>query len=371
MQSLLKHKSRDGGSLRSKLVLLCFVVSGGAFFLSACQQASSASTDVTYPDVQWATATPEELQLDQAVLGEIDSIMNAAHANGILVVEGKAVREWTYDRPADEKIEVQSITKSMVSLLLGIALDDGKIASIDDKVVAYYPAFEVGPHTEDITFKHLVTTSSGIEAKKYGSRYLNPGNMPPGIDARYHNDHFDQLARALTYIYKQPLVDVLRDRVLSRIGGTVEWRPDDEVLLEDGTKVPVSAGYAFSKWTAPDLARIGWLFLNDGRWRDEQIVSAEYARACRTPLDIPVMTRRNGEAVADSGSTYGYGWRGSFVNDARDVMWYMSGNGGQMCVVIPQKHIVFVKINGYGERHRPFRGIGLFKNSLLNLIPEE
>ena len=162
------------------------LVLGASLSFTSCRPGKSASGVAVYPDdAGWATVTPAEKGVDLKVLAEIDSVMQAAHSNGILVIDGKVVKEWAYDRPIEEKIEVQSITKTMVSLLLGIALKEGKIAGIDDKVVDYYPAFEVGPHTKDITFKHLVTISSGIEAKKHGSRYLNPGNMPPGVDARY------------------------------------------------------------------------------------------------------------------------------------------------------------------------------------------
>lgn len=359
--------ARHGIALSSSWIIAAGLLMGSLVLFSSCDPAGSASAPVIYPDADWETASPDGSNVDLDALGQIDSIMHAAHSNGVLVVDGKIVKQWTYDGPIDKKIEVQSITKTMVSLLLGIAIDEGRISDINDKVKEYYPAFEAGPHTDAITFKHLVTTSSGIEAKKYGYNYMNPNNMPPGIDARYHNDHFDQLARALTYIYKQPLLEVFSDRVLSKTGGTVEWRTDGEIALEDGTAVPVHAGYAFTQWNAPDLARIGWLFLNNGYWRGDKIISPGYAGKSRTALDIPVMTRRNGEPVVDSASTYGYGWRGIFTNDKRDILWYMSGNGGQMCVVLPEKNIVFVKINGFSEPYRPFRGAGLFRDPLLNL----
>ncbi len=336
-------------------------LAGIGLFLYACQSQQTA----VFPESAWETATTTRVNSDK--LNKIDSLMREAHSNGILIVDGKVVREWTNDGPADKKIESQSITKSMVSLLLGIAIQEGKIGSINDKVIDYYPNFEVGPHTKEITFRHLVTTSSGIAAKKYGNNYSNPDNMPPGIDARYHNDHFDQLAIALTYIYQQPLVEVLRDRVLSKTGGTVEWRTDGEVTLSDGRQVPVNAGYAFTAWSPTDLARIGWLYLNKGNWDGEQIINAKYVADCRTPLDIPVMVSRgNQPVVVDTVNTYGYGWRGTRVNDS-DVLWYMSGNGGQFCAVIPELQIVFVKLNGFSEKYRPYRGMSLFKDALLGL----
>jgi hypothetical protein len=57
------------------------------------------------------------------------------------------------------------------------------------------------------------------------------------------------------------------------------------------------------------------------------------------------------------------------VDDA-GVLWHMSGNGGQFCAVIPELRLVFVKINGYSEQYKPYRGIGLFKDALLNIRSE-
>jgi len=318
----------------------------------------------------WEKADIASMKLDLRKLAEIDSAMQAAHANGILIMDGKVVREWNYDGPSDKKLETQSITKTIVSLLLGIAIQEGKISSIDAKVADYYPKFDVGPYTKEITFKHLVTTSSGIASNKYGYNYSNPNNMKPGVDARYHNDHFDQLAIALTYVYKEPLENVFQSRVLSRIGGTVEWRTDGEVALEDGRAIPVNAGYAFTKWNAADLARVGWLYLNNGYWNGERIVDSKYVADSRKPLDIPVMiSRGNHPVVPDQNSTYGYGWRGLWMNDRKDVFWYMSGNGGQFCAVVPEHRLVFVKINGYSDSYKPYRGASVFKDRLLGLRP--
>ncbi|MEC3878449.1 serine hydrolase domain-containing protein [Parapedobacter sp. 10938] len=331
-------------------------------FNSSC----SSTQKVHFPTSNWVANEQVSAKTDSSVLRQIDSIMQKAHANGILIRDGFVVGEWTYDKPLETKIEVQSITKSVVSLLLGIALDEKKIANINDKVYTYFPAFDVGPYTKDITFKHLVTVSSGIEAKKHGYNYGNPGNMQPGVEARYHNDHFDQLARALTYIFDESLLDVLKSRVLAVLGAEVEWRADGEVVSKSGARIPVNAGYAFIKWSAPDLAKFGYLYLNNGSWNGKQLVSKEYVKATMTPIDIPLMVSRPNQPVReDVNNTYGYGWRGIKRNDG--VLWYASGNGGQFCAVIPEKRTVFVKINGYGEKYRPFRGLSVFKDLLQKL----
>lgn len=326
---------------------------------------ASANTEVSCV-LDSVKSLPATAVIDSEALRQIDSVMKAAHANGILIRDGLVVAEWAYDKPIETKIEVQSITKSIVSLLLGIALDEQKITDIDDKVYTYFPAFDVGPHTQDISFKHLVTVSSGIAAKKHGYNYGNPGNMPPGVDARYHNDHFDELARALTYIFDAPLLEVLNDRILSVIDAEIEWRADGEVISKRGVPLPVHAGYAFTKWRPADLAKIGDLYMNDGNWHGKQLISAAYVKETLTPIDIPLMVSRpKREVREDLRNTYGYGWRGIKMKD--DILWYASGNGGQFCVMVPQKRIVFVKINGYGDKHKPYRGLRVFQDLLLQL----
>lgn len=325
-----------------------------------------SSQTLTFPAKTWNTNENVDAKVDQKALLKIDSIMQAAYANGILIKDGYVVAEWQYDKPSDTKIEVQSITKSIVSLLLGIALDEDKIKNINDKVRDYYPDFEAGPHSKDITFKHLVTVSSGIEAKKHGSNYGNPANMPPGIDARYHNDHFDQLARALTYVFDETLHEVLKSRILNTLEAEIEWRTDGTIVSKSGGNIPVNAGYAFIKWSASDLAKIGYLYMNEGNWKGQQLVSKQYIRETLTPIDIPLMISRPNQTVReDVNNTYGYGWRG--IKHERNVLWYASGNGGQFCAIIPEKGLVLVKINGYSEKYRPFRGLSVFKDALLDL----
>lgn len=299
------------------------------------------------------------------ILSQLDSLMGISKSNGILIINEKIIKEWEYDKSKDTKIESQSITKSIVSLLLGIALDEGKIKDINDKVIKYYPAFEVGPYSDQITFKHLVTVSSGIAAIKHKENYGNPNNMPPGIDARYHNDHFDMLAKALTYIYDEPLLNVLNTRVLKYLNASAEWAIGGEITSKYGKKMPVHAGYAFTKWTANDLAKIGSLYIQSGKWGDKQIISQNYVHKSLSPIDIPLMISRPNLAVRiDSNNTYGYGWRAKKRPNG-EYIWYMSGNGGQFCVIIPEKKMVFVKINGYSEKYKPYRGIDQFLDLLL------
>ncbi|MCI0921420.1 serine hydrolase domain-containing protein [Sphingobacterium rhinopitheci] len=312
------------------------------------------------------TLTKDNLyHVDKSKSNTIDSLMKASHSNGILIRDNVIIKHWEYDKNINQKIEVQSITKSIISLLLGIAIDKGLISNINDKVIKYYPQFDAGKYSNEITFKHLVTVSSGIKATKFKENYGNHNDMPPGLDARYHNDHFDLLAKALTFIYDKPLLEVLKTNVLNPLDINIEWSIDGEVLSSDGKTIPVYAGYAFTKWTAGDLAKIGLLYLQNGKWEDKQIISQKYIQESLTPISIPLMVSRpNQDVRIDSNNTYGYGWRAKKSPNGAYI-WHMSGNGGQFCVLIPEKNMVFVKINGYSEKYKPYRRLDQFLDLLL------
>lgn len=340
----------------------CIIVTFALFFSNCSFAQLSKSTKTIFTDEN--LYDPDKSKSNSIDI-KIDSLMKVSHANGVLIRNHVITKQWEYDKNIDQKTEVQSITKTIMSLLLGIAIDKGLISNINDKVIKYYPQLDAGKYSNEITFKHLVTVSSGIKAKKNKENYGNHIDMPPGIDARYHNDHFDLLAKALTYIYDKSLLEVLKDSVLIPLDIEAEWSIDGEILSSNGNTIPVYAGYAFSKWTAKDLAKIGYLYLQNGKWEDKQIISQEYVQESLTPISIPLMVSRpNQEVHIDSNNTYGYGWRAKKRPNGTYI-WYMSGNGGQFCVLIPEKNMVFVKINGYSEKYKPYRGVDQFLDFLL------
>jgi len=333
---------------------------------------ATPDTGWVFPRKEWVKRDPRDMGINKDALDAIGILMKKARSNGVLIRNGYLVAEWNYHGANDEKVEVQSITKSVTSMLLGVALKNGMIADIHDLVKDYYPGFNVGPYTDEITFWHLVTNTSGIKATHYAENYVDPENRRPGIASQYHNDHIGELSSVLTYIFKEPLINVLRTRVLSVIGGEADWGTDDIVIrLPDGRQIPRNAGYAFSKWTARDLARVGWLYVNKGNWNGHQILSPAYVDASLTPLEVPVMQyiRPPGSPVDTTRITYGYGWRGAYT-DSRKLIWYMSGNGGQFCVILPQEGIVFAKINQYNTKSHPYKSIGLgaFESQLPSLV---
>jgi CubicO group peptidase (beta-lactamase class C family) len=111
-------------------------------------------------------------------------------------------------------------------------------------------------------------------------------------------------------------------------------------------KVLVNYGFAFFHTSAPDLARVGHLFLNGGKWKDSQLLSAAYVKECWTVIpQKPIRAYHRGEG-------YGLYWWQLVPG-----VWFMSGTGGQFCMVWPEHGIVMTKVNRYDNTATNFRDI--------------
>ncbi len=336
-----------------------------------------AAEEWVYPGRTWERREPAEAGLDLDALSRIGEMMRKAKANGALIHKGYLVAEWTFDPPAGKRFNIQSCTKAITGAVLGLVLKDGLVTDLDAKVKEFYPDFEAGPYTDEITFRHLVTATSGIASKISPNLCKGSDYLKPGTANRYNSDHCHLLALALTCLYKTDLQEVLRKRILDtlQIEDGFEWGRHDgrgglpkTVKLAGGKIVPAVAGYFDSRWSARDLARMGYLYLRDGKWMGKQILGADYVRECRTAIPFPVLASRpntkDGEIWADK--RYGLAWRGLAREDGQ-ALWYMSGYGGQFCVVEPAQELVLVKVNNW--RVQPFVQIEEFASSIWRLVP--
>lgn len=331
-----------------------------------------AGADAVFPDEEWVVAKPEDQGFSREVIDSIGAIMQRNNANGVLIRNGFLVGEWLYGGDPDRQFDTQSVSKSITSLTLGLALRDGLIRSIDDFVVDYYPEFRCGEYSDSITFRHLVTNTSGIALTRW-THQRNPGWMKPGLESHYHNDHWTELARALSYIFNKSLLQVMQEDVLPVLNADMDWWRDGMiggyVLSAGGDSIPVNAGYAFSCWNARDLARVGYLYLNHGNWKGQQVIPADYVRESWTEISQPLGGRRPDSTGVRSrfSQGYGLGWwtiRGSGI-------WSMLGNGGQFCTVIPKYNIVLTKVNDYRIERRDQLSAQVFLPLVLEAMGED
>ncbi|NND77297.1 MAG: serine hydrolase [Flavobacteriales bacterium] len=273
----------------------------------------------------------------------------------VVVHKGKIVAEKYWDDYEEGTISNSfSMSKSIVSLLAGIAIDQGKIKSLDDKVSAYISELK-GSDKENIKLKHLITMTSGID---FGESYSDPFGFQaktyygddlfektleyplskePGSEYLYQGGNTLLLAKAIENAVGKPISEYAQEMVWQKIGAehNALWNLDDE----DGFEKASCCFYA----TARDFARLGELYLCHGMWKEEQVVSSEWVQNSIKPINVPDTSGANTR-------TYGYQW---WLYDHGDLKTYsMRGMLGQYVIVLPEKEIVIVRLG----RSRPDLG---------------
>lgn len=241
-----------------------------------------------------------------------------------------------------------SATKSIVSLLTGIACEEGYIKSIDDPVSKYLPAFSEGRRSE-ITLRHLLTMSASLSwDESYSSLFSMTtqgyyGNNlyrlvteldvtgRPGYQYTYRSGETQVLAFALEAATGKTLSDYAEEKL---------WRPlqaeHDAYWLLDRKGGDEKAFCCFHT-TARDVARLGHLMLHEGQWHGQQIVPASYMREATTPASY----LRN---QWDNGALNYYGLQFWIVEIDGKSYPYMRGMDGQYIVAIPEQKALFVRL---------------------------
>lgn len=234
----------------------------------------------------------------------IGPVKPPSRMNGLVVVGGYIVAEWGDTSEVDMTF---SVTKTYLSAVAGLALDDGLIRDVHDPVRRYVQdgSYDTA-HNRPITWHQLLNQTSGWEGTLWGKpdwadRYRGERRPPeaPGEHWRYNDVRVNQLALSLLQVWRQPLPRVLRERIMDPIGCSPTWRwhgYENSWVTIDGLRMQsVSGG---GHWgggifiSSRDHARFGLLMLRGGRWRDRQILSEDWIRRAKTP------TRQN--------PTYGY-----------------------------------------------------------------
>jgi CubicO group peptidase (beta-lactamase class C family) len=238
-------------------------------------------------------------------------------ANGIVIRRGKVVAEWGDTNRADMTF---SVTKSFLSTVVGVAYDRGLITDLNAKVAGAMPKgvdLFTSEHNAKITWDHLLRQTShwhGTLWTKPSWADRPPRNMPleewpkrpleePGTIYTYNDTRVNVLGLATLYVMKQPLPAVLKQAIMDPIGASSTWHweaYDNAWVTIDGKKMPsitggghFGGGMFISAW---DMARFGYLFLNNGKWGGRQLISQKWIDMARTP----------GTARNAGSSTYGF-----------------------------------------------------------------
>jgi len=249
-----------------------------------------------------------------------------------------------------------SMAKSIVSLLMGCALSDGYVKSIDEPVGNYLPEFAEGDKAK-ITIKHLLTMSSGLSWDESYSTLFSlttqgyyGKNLPklvlnqtvvkePGKTFEYRSGDTQLLSLIIERATGKTLADYASEKIWSKIGA------EHDALWCLDRKDGVEKAFCCFNTNARDFARFGQLVLNGGRWNGEQIVPEEYLNESLTPASylFDPETNRNVDF-------YGYQWW--MINVDGYKTWYARGLLGQYIFVIPSLNAVVVRLGHVRNNNR-------------------
>jgi CubicO group peptidase (beta-lactamase class C family) len=275
--------------------------------------------------------------------------------NGLILRGGRIVAEWGDTAQVDLTF---SVAKSYLSILAGLAWDQGLIGDLDEPVRNRVDdgGFDP-PHNHRITWHHLLQQTSEWEGELWGKpdlidRNRSVGGRPasgkkgthrdleaPGGFWEYNDVRVNRLALALLRLWRRPLPQVFRELVMEPIGASPDWEwhgYKNSYVEIDGERVQsVSGG---SHWGGGmfihtrDQARIGQLLLQGGVWGTRRILSAEWIGRMRTPCPLYPQ--------------YGYLW---WLNTGRrmypgasEASYCASGAGGNLTWIDPDNDIVAV-----------------------------
>ncbi len=256
------------------------------------------------------------------------------------------IYEQYWDRHNQQEVSNSfSVAKTVVSMLIGIAVEDGDIKSLDDPVANYLPEFE--GEKEKVTIRHLLMMASGLDWTESGADPLSDNAESyygwdlygqttsqelidePGKVFRYQSGNSQLLAFVLEAATGKEFGEYADEKIWKRIGTTSNayWSLD----REGGDEKAFCCMYS----TARDFARLGQLFLNEGKFNGEQVVPAWYIKEMAQPCD---MVTENGLENRQ------YGLHVWTYFGAGSPAVYFRGVAGQYIIAIPDEDMVIVRI---------------------------
>ena len=332
-----------------------------------------------WPTKAWPESTPRGQGMDPASLESFDAELAAGkhgYVDSMLVVRnGSIVYEKTYDRSADYRRlfvgkgspgiynyydpgwhpyykgtrlhTMQSVSKSVTSALIGIAIRRGEIPGVDVKAMPYFSAFQIppDPRRDRMTLRDILTMTAGIRWDEESTEYTDPANNcavmegkedwvryvleqpmaeDPGKVFVYNSGATQLLSYLIWKATGKQADDYAKEHLFAPLGIDYYWKRTPKGLAD-------TEGGLYL--TPRDLAKIGYLYLKDGVWNGKRILPEGWVAA----------STRASTHTKDGSYGYGYQWwvmprKGAGSHDAY-AAW---GYGGQLLIVVPDLELVTV-----------------------------
>jgi CubicO group peptidase (beta-lactamase class C family) len=264
---------------------------------------------------------------------------------GVVLRHGYLIAEWGEPERVDMTF---SVTKSFLSTVAGLAWDRGLIHDVQDRVRDYVDdgGFD-SPHNAQITWEHFLRQTNEWEGTLWGKHYAARHTddelrrpFQPGTYYEYNDVRVNRFSLSLLHVWRRPPPEVLKELVMDPIDASDTWQwhgyRNSWVTIGGLRMQSVSGGgyWGGGMWiTARDLARLGYLTLRRGRWRDQQVLSERWVEMATTPTGVQPT----------------YGFMNYFLNTRRGLLpsapathYYHSGMGANRVWVAPELDMVVV-----------------------------
>ena len=286
-------------------------------------------------EFSWQTVNPESVGLDSSEVNALMDFVKSEGANtqAAILLKGSNIVAEYYAENYDEKniVTSWSVAKSFTSTLIGIAIDEGYINSIEDPITDYLPEWK-GQDQDKILLKHLLSMRSGME--DHGFVYVVPNMVshsldrdvirPPETVFRYSNEDSMLLGEIIQNATGMPLQEYADKKLFNLIGVDEAWWTDQE-----GNTIT----YASIDMTPREFAKFGLMIAQEGSWQNQQIVSSDW-------IDLAT-------SKYDNLMSYGFQWWTSEAEDIDYPFFSARGLDGQLIYILPETDLVLVRFTTY------------------------
>ena len=333
------------------LLLACIILI--TLILIGCSPSNADLEAVDYTPLQgddWELSTPGEQDLDSLQVAKL--YYNAAEletSHGLLVIKkGYLIAEGYFNGGSVERKEnVQSVTKSYTSAMVGIALDQGCLSSLDQKMLDFFPEWIdqiMDPRKKQITVRQMLQMRTGYPWEEsdlalwealWNGEFLPlivgfPLVSDPGTEMHYSNLTSDWLGMIVARACDTDLMSFAQKNLFSPLDVEVgAWTQD-----KDGYYI----GHGEMHFTTRDMAKFGLLYLNDGEYEGQQIISPDWVHDSLKTYSEDAFDYNVGRNFRDIG--YGYQWWSARAGDhAINLAW---GHGGQLIFLVDDLDMVVI-----------------------------
>jgi len=335
---------------RLQSITLLIIFLGFSFSISSYGK----TKDSYYPDDKWRISTPEEQGMDSEKILEMFQKIHSSTLDfhSILIIRNGTIVTEAYWAPYNKNTthNVKSASKSIISALVGIAMEKKYLNSLHQKVTEFFPEYVHESSKQSISLYNLLTMTAGLNWMEDSGpspydleNWIKiPMRDKPGEKFEYNTMLPHMMSAILTKVSGESTKNFADKYLFNPLGiKSYQWTKSSDGYYHGGSDIFL---------TPRDMAKFGYLFLNKGRWKQQQIVSEKWVKES-TSQKVKIPDNINYAKDLD----YGYWW---WIQEKGYMAW---GAGGQYIIVRPDLDLVVVitangfdTINRYGEFMKSF-----------------